>query len=162
VKAPDKFLVAILAGVVLLVGITFAAALLRPAPTYRSDETPEGVAHNYLLALEQEEFDRAYSYLSPTLEGYPDSADEFADDVRDYSWQFQSVALAVESTRVTGDEARVTVRETFSSDGGLFSGGNYSTTFDMRLQEENGEWKLIASDSYWLYCWTTDDADAGC
>ena len=35
----------------------------------------------------------------------------------------------------------------------------YSNTFEMRLQLENGAWKIIASDSYWVWCW---DDEEGC
>ncbi|HEX8684239.1 MAG TPA: hypothetical protein VF707_18090, partial [Ardenticatenaceae bacterium] len=139
--------------------------LLRPAPTYQGEETPEGVVHNYLLALEQEDYERAYSYLSPSLEGYPNSADEFTDEVMDNRWQFEldeTVSLAVESTRMIGEEARVTVRESTSYDGSLFGGTDYSTTFDMRLQEESGEWKITASESYWSRCWDMDTTGPGC
>jgi len=76
-KNTDKFLVGIVVGVVVLVATAFAVALLRPKPTYQLEDTPKGVAHNYLLALQQEDYKRAYGYLSPTIEGYPTSAEAF-------------------------------------------------------------------------------------
>jgi len=45
-KITDKFLIGSVAGVILLVSVAFAVAFLRPKPTYQSDDTPEGVAHN--------------------------------------------------------------------------------------------------------------------
>jgi len=50
-KSSDRFLIVIIIGIVLLAGGAFALTLTRPEPTYRSEDTPEGVATNYLLAL---------------------------------------------------------------------------------------------------------------
>jgi hypothetical protein len=167
-KNTDKFLIGIVAGVGLLVGVAFAVALLRPKPAYRPDDTPEGVAHNYLLALRQADYARAYGYLSPTLAGYPASADAFAGEVYKFDWNFRvgdsSVTLEVTSARVTGERAIVSVRERRFSEGGLFGSSESTDTFDMTLQRDaaglaRAAWKIVASDSYWAWCW---DDNAGC
>ena len=72
-KSTDKFLISIVIGIMLLVVVAFGIAFLRPEPTYQSEDTPEGVVHNYLMALQREEYYRAYSHLSPVIPGYPDS-----------------------------------------------------------------------------------------
>jgi len=149
-KTTDKFLIGIVAGVILLVGMAFAVAFLRPHWNYQPDDTPKGVAHNYLLALKQKDYARAYSYLSPTLAGYPDSAEEFAKRIDDYGSRRlsdNSTTLVVESTRASEDptdRAVVVVRETTFSD-------QSTHTFNMTLQRENGAWKIVASDAYWMY-----------
>ncbi|MEK7276455.1 MAG: hypothetical protein AAB427_03825 [Chloroflexota bacterium] len=162
-KNTDKFLTGIVIAVVLLVGAAFAVALLRPKPVYQSEDAPEGVAHNYLLALQQGDYERAYGYLAPTVEGYPPSAEAFAENVHDYEWMFRldeaSITLVVESARVTGDRATVTVRETRFSQGGLFESSQSSDTFEMRLGHDVSVWRIIGSDAYWAYCW--DDKE-GC
>ncbi|MFQ5854248.1 MAG: hypothetical protein ACE5LU_01190 [Anaerolineae bacterium] len=156
-KGTDRFLIGIVAGVVLLVGVAFAVAFLRPEPSYRPEDTPEGVAHNYLFALQQEDYARAYGYLSPTLKGYPASVEIFTEDIHDHRWSFRtdrdSVTLEVESARITGNRVLVSVRETRFYGRRLFDSSQYTNTFDMKLQRENGAWKIIASDSYWLECW---------
>ncbi len=163
-KGTDKFLIAIVAGVVILVGAVLAVALLRPnQPTYQPDDTPEGVAHNYLLALELEEYERAYGYLSPTLPGYPANAEKFVSNVEGERWSFgyydDDVSLAVDAVSVTGDRAKVVVRRTVFNRGGLFDSGQYSTTFDMTLRSEDGMWKIADSDRYWASCW---ESSKGC
>ena len=162
-KNTDKFLTGIVIAVVLLVGAAFAVALLRPKPVYRSEDAPEGVAHNYLLALQQRDYDRAYGYLSPTIDGYPASAQAFATDIQNNSWNFRlddtSTTLEVDSARITGDQATVTVRETRFNQGGLFESSQYTNTFEMRLRRGEGVWRITGSDAYWAYCW--DDKD-GC
>ena len=163
-KGTDKFLIGIVAGVVLLVVLAFVIAFLRPAPAYQSDTTPEGVAHNYLLALQQKDYARAYSYLSPTLIGYPATVEAFIRDVQNNDYAFRrydaSTTSAVESAQVTGDRAEVEVRETHFYNNGLFGSDEYTETFEMQLKRENGAWKITGYDRYWANCWT--DTTAGC
>jgi len=160
-KTTDKFLIGIVAGVILLVGVAFAVLFLRPKPTYQSDDTPEGVTHNYLLALKQKDLARAYGYLSPTLAGYPASPEAFTEDVenhRGYYWYFgpgdDSVTLEIESVRTIGDDrAVVSVRERHYYRSGLFGSNEYANTFDMTLRRWNDRWQIVASDLYWASCW---------
>ena len=163
-KGTDKFLIGIVSGVVLLVGVVLALTLLRPnQPSYQPDDTPEGVAHNYLLALQLEDYERSYGYLSPTLPAYPDDAEVFERNVQNSHWSFgyhdDDVSLAVESVNVSGDKAKIVVRKTEFYRGGLFDSGQYSTTFDMTLRREQGMWKIADSDRYWASCW---ESSKGC
>ena len=57
-KNTDKFLIGIVVSIILLVVIVFAVVLTRPEPAYQTDDTASGVAHNYLLAIQREEFER--------------------------------------------------------------------------------------------------------
>ena len=90
-KKTDKFLIGIVIGIVLLIAVAFAVALKKPDATYKAEDTPEGIAFNYLFALQQREYERAYGYLSPKIIGYPKNAEAFADDVREYSWNFRDL-----------------------------------------------------------------------
>ena len=157
-KGTDKFLVGIVAGIVLLVGAVLVVAFLRPnQPAYQPDDTPEGAAHNYLLALQLDEYERAYGYLLPTLPGHPDSLDAFERDIEDRRWNFgydgDDVSLAIESVDVSGYRAKIVVRRTQFSRGGLFDSGQSSYTFEMTLRREAGAWKVAESDRYWASCW---------
>jgi hypothetical protein len=129
-KSTDRFLIGIVVGIILLVVAAFVVTLTRPEPTYQAED----VAHNYLLALQEEDHQRAYGYLSPTLEGYPVSVERFAENVEDSRWRFRldaDTTLAVESVRVTGNRAVVDVRES----------------------RFHGEWKIVDSDYYFARCW---------
>jgi hypothetical protein len=154
----NKFLFGIVFGVVLLVIVAFSVVLLRPEPTYQDDSTPAGAAHNYLLALQQGEFDRAFAYL-PTAFKYPTDADDMANDAGQNGWLFETggdYALAVDSVKQTSeDTAVVTIRKTTFYNDGLMGSHEYSQTFTMRLLREGDEWKVSEAEMYWSNCWGT-------
>ena len=90
-KKTDKLLIGIVAGILLLVLVAFGVALTRPKPAYQAEDKPEGVAFNYLFALQQGDYERAYGYLSPTLKRYPQTVEKFRDQIHDYSWNFSGL-----------------------------------------------------------------------
>jgi len=158
-KKTDKILIGIVAGIVLLVVVAFVVALSNPKPAYQAEDTPEGVAFNYLFALQQKDYERAYGYLSRSIAGYPRDADAFTDDIRRYSWTFSrledsSITLEVESSVITGKRADVKIRETRFYGGELFNNGQSTSIFSMTLRQDgNRQWKIEDSDRYWVNCW---------
>ena len=158
-KKTDKILLGIVIGIVLLVVFSFVLALNKPQPSYMPDDSPEGAAFNYLFAMQQKNYERAYGYLSPSIKGYPRTVDVFVDDVDTFSYTFRrlydtSTTLNVESTTITGETAHVGIQETRFYEGDLFSSGQYSYFFNMTLHmDTNGQWKIVDSDRYWLNCW---------
>jgi hypothetical protein len=157
-KQTDRFLIAIIAGVITLVIVALALALTRAPQGYLPDTTPGGVAHNYVLAMKQRDDERAYGYLSPELMGYPATLDAFAAETERYSWEFNrdSATLAVSDERVTGERAVVTMNETRFSENGLFGSNQYTTSFNVTLRRQGEAWKIVSADSYWSACWTSD------
>lgn len=160
-KSSDKFLIAIVAGIILLVVVAFILTLNREEPTYQAEDTPEGIAFNYLLAIQKEEYARAYGYLSPSLRNYPATLQAFEDDIGDNPWDFhnrQENLLAIRETDINGDHATVKVYETTYYGGGdLFNSGQYTYAFDMKLELEDGVWKIVDSPYYFAWCWTHGD-----
>lgn len=155
-KSTDKFLIGIVGGIVLIVVAAIAVVLLRPKPEYRPENTPEDIVHNYLLALKKGDYERAYNYLSPKLKDYPEDTEAFTDDIDDHSGAFsldENTSLNVQSSRITGERSTVKVLETAFYGGGLFDSGQHDYTFDMKLRLEDGIWKLVDGDSYWVDCW---------
>jgi hypothetical protein len=159
-KGSDKFLLLLLAAIALIVIAALVAVLRAPAPTYQPEETPQGVAHNYLLALRQGDYERAYRYLSPDLPGLPSVAG-FADDVARNPWQFErgdNTAVTVEDAHIFGDgTARVSVMLT-TFNNGLFS-SSYARPFGLTLEPDGDTWRLIDGEDYWDYCWTSNDCE---
>jgi hypothetical protein len=158
-KNTDRFLIGIVVGIVVLVIVAFVVTLMRSEPAYQPEDTPKGVAHNYLLALQKEEYERAYGYLSPTLDGYPTSVDKFTDAVARYSWKFRfdaDTTLAVESSREVGSQTVVRVRESRFEGGNLIGNNQSITMFDVKLKFEQGAWKIVDADYYFARCWKSD------
>jgi hypothetical protein len=119
--------------------------------------------HNYLLAVQLEDYERAQGYLSRTLPGRPANAEAFERHVQDNPWSFgardDDVSLAIEAVDVVGNRGKIVVRRTVFYRGGLFDSGQSSSTFDMTLRREGGVWKVADSDRYWAACW---EASEGC
>ncbi|KAA3665481.1 MAG: hypothetical protein DWQ04_00420 [Chloroflexi bacterium] len=155
-KSTNKILIGIVAGVVLLVIAAFVVTLNKPPISYQDESTPDGVVHNYLLALQKEEYERAYRYLSPTLPGYPSDLEEFSADIKQYSWRFRfqrDTSLSITATNVGVQGATVTVRETEYRNPDLFGGGTSVKTFEMTLLPSNKSWQIVNSEAYWRPCW---------
>ena len=161
-KSTDKFLIGIVAAIILIIIAALVITLAQPEPTYLAEDSPEGVAHNYLVALNKEEYGRAYGYLSPVLAGYPASAGKFAEHVQDYSWNFRlnvDTTLSVESAKIIGSKGIVRVRESSFRGGELFDSGQSTRVFEMELEFADNEWKIVDADSYFTWCWKQE---AGC
>ncbi len=155
-KSTDRFLVGIVIGILVLVIAAFAITLFRPDTIYKTDDTPENVSHNYLLAFEKGDYERAYSYLSPELEGYPQDLDAFMHDVQANRWEFgfdRNHTLSIENGRSLGEFYLVTVRETNFYNSGPFQSQPDVSTFTLRLKQINGEWKLVDGQIYFWNCW---------
>ncbi|MCP4427065.1 MAG: hypothetical protein GY803_21455 [Chloroflexi bacterium] len=164
-KGTNKILIGIVAGVVLLVVVAFVVTLRQPPPSYQDEATPDGIAHNYLLALRQSDYERAYGYLSPTLPGYPRDLDQFILDIEKRRWRFrqdEDVSLAIISTSVNDQTATVKVQETWHYDynllEGLFGGNQSVRNFNVTLRHSDGAWRIInAGYYYWDSCWERED-----
>jgi len=161
-KSSNRLLMAIVIGAVVLVGIAIGVTLLQPEPDYLSEDTPEGIAHNYLFALEKGEYQRAYSYLSPNLPGYPITLEIFIESIEDSSYQFRmdrDTTLRVDSVKSNGETAAATINENIFYSGDIFGSNEYTNQFKMDLRLEDGEWKIIDSERYFAWCW---DREEGC
>ena len=159
-RSADKVLIGIVIGIVVLVLVVFAVTLLRPEAEYRSDDDPAGVVHNYLLALQNEDFDRAYQYLWMGLTGFPANAQRFEDNVEDHRWSFHANTnntLSVGEAEISGDTATVSVRETRFYENGLFDSDQRVGEFDMELRKEGGGWRIYDGDAYFVRCWAYED-----
>jgi hypothetical protein len=161
-KRTDKFFIGIVVGVILLVVVVFVYVLSPSGGTYMPDDSPEGVMHNYMLALQKKDYERAYSYLSPKLSGYPKDVNAFIGDVRKHSPYFwmDSVTISVDRGEIIGGTwAAVEVRESSFDERNIFDIGSRIRTYEFRLQLEEGSWRIYDMEEvsnwskYFLWCW---------
>lgn len=143
--APDRSLLAIGLGIAVLVGVAVIAVVVlgsRDATSFPAD-TPEGIVQRHLAAVEDEDYETAWSYLSADVQSDL-SLDEYRRAARDYGyWGTGSRRVLFDRSEVDGDRARVwlTVEEYY--DGGPFGGGDtYRSTREIALVREGGEWRI--------------------
>lgn len=143
--APDRSLLAIGGGIAVLVVVAVIAVVVlgsRDAPAFSAD-TPEGVVQRHLAAVEGEDYETAWGYLSEAVRSDV-SVEEYRRAARDYGyWGIGSRRVLFDRSEVDGDRARVwlTVEEYY--DGGPFGGGDtYRSTREIALVREDGEWRI--------------------
>lgn len=152
----DRFLIAIVAGTGILLVAAFLFALQRPDPGYRLDDSPENIVHNYLLAIENRDYARAYTYLSPDLGGYPPDLETFIQDTERNSWNFRrdvDHSLSIQSSRVVGAETIVSVRLIEYYNNFPFGSQSNTNTFAMRLKPGGAGWVIVSGEQFFWECW---------
>ena len=159
-RGTDKFLIGIAIGALLLVVVTFVVVLLQPEPEFHPEATAEDVVHNYLLALQKGEYERALSYINPKY--CPEDVEEFVEDINvicrwDFSLLDRATSQIVEPAQVIGKRATVKVQQSVFYSGDLFDSGQQRYDFKMSLVIDDGEWKIVDGEDNWCYCWDEDD-----
>ena len=78
----DRFLTGILIGIGVLIIAALAVFFVRKdSQTYVPDDVPEGVVHNYVVAVLNKDYEKAYGYLAD-LDNKP-TYEEFRESFRD-------------------------------------------------------------------------------
>lgn len=154
----DRFLLGIVGGVVVLIVVALVLVWQTPAALdYQAEDMPEGVAMNYLLALQREEYERAYNYLAPDLPHYPADAGKFFVDVQPscFNNRERSEDLAIEDVNIVGQQAIVTMVETvYYGEPNLFSSNSYKREVAVTLKQIDGRWYVSKSERCWFADWT--------
>ncbi len=150
---PDRFLLGIVIGslalVVLAIGVALSARL---QPQQIPDDTPDGVAYNYFLALQRGEQRQAYQYLSRRVQSRIADPDLLFGTRPDMAPD--GSRLRVDKVTLTGDSALLQVTRLYSSSGGLFGRTEYSYPDTVKLVREDGAWKVDRFFyPYWNPAW---------
>ncbi len=144
----DRFLTVILVVIALLVVASLAVFFLRQDnAVYLSEDAPAHIVHNYILAIEKNEYVRAYGYLAKK-ENKPDY-DDFETFFLFYD---REASYKIGKSVISADSAYVEMTIMENSGGFFFARYDYSET--ARLLKQDGEWKLIQMPyAYWDWAW---------
>jgi len=148
----DRFLTGILIGIGVLVVIALAVFFTRKdTQTYIAEDAPEGVVHNYVLAVLNRDYEKAYGYLAD-LE-YKPTYEEFRRPFLNGYVNPDNTAVDVGESEIDGDEASVEVSQIYNQSDPFSSG--YRDTQRAILVKQNGAWKLSSMPAYnfWDYSW---------
>ena len=150
----DRFLTGILAGIVVLVVIALAAFFLRQgSQSYISEDVPEGVVHNYVLAVLSDDYEKAYKYLAD-LDNKP-TYEQFRDAFLTGVVNPNNSAVDIGASEVTDETASVEVALIYNPSDPFSTG--YRDVQRAVLVKQNGAWKLSSMPGYyfWDYNWYT-------
>jgi hypothetical protein len=149
----DRFLVGILIGIAILIVVALAIFFIRrDQATYISEATPDGVVHNYVLAILNRDYQKAYSYLAD-LDHKPDIA-EFKQAFTTGRLSPSTDGIKVGQVVVTGDTATVQISIVYTP-GDPFGSDGSNNVGSAQLVQQNGAWKISAMPTYnlWDFIW---------
>jgi hypothetical protein len=154
----DRFLLGILIGIGVVIIAALALFFLRRSePVYGPENTPEGVVHNYVVALQKGDYNRALSYLA-SAQNKPDII-RFRQDLLNQNLNQSGYSLQIGDTQINGDSAIVAVN-LIQAGGGIF-GGSSTQSQNATLVKEANVWKISAMPyPYWSYDWYQPTAPA--
>lgn len=147
----DRFLT----GILIAIGVLVIAALAlffarRGQQSYREANSPDAVVFNYVLAVTNKDYQKAYGYLAD-LEDKP-TYEQFRRSFLTGSVSPENVGVDVGPAEVDGDEAAVNVNLVYSPSDPLSS--EYRNVQQALLVRQNGEWKISSMPyNFWDYSW---------
>ena len=148
----DRFLQGILIFIILLVVIALGIFILRGNDqSYGTDDSPEGIVRNYTLAIQNMDFERAYSYLAdnPNKPDFESFRFSFLSQRMDTT----NTSIQIGATRTTGtNEAFVDVAVIYSPSS--FFSSPYSNGEIASLTKQSQSWKIESMPyPYWAWEW---------
>ena len=148
----DRFLTGILIGIGVLVVAALAVFFTRnDTQTYISEDTPEGVTHNYVVAILNKDYEKAYTYLAE-LDNKP-TYEQFRDAFIKGMVNPDSAAVDIGGSEITGDTASVEVALVYNPSDPFSTG--YRDVQHALLVKQGSAWKLSSMPTYyfWDYSW---------
>jgi hypothetical protein len=150
----DRFLTGILVGIAVLVVIALVVFFLRQnSQSYISEESPEGVVHNYVLAVLNDDYEKAYGYLAELA--HKPTYEQFRDAFLTGVVNPDNSAVDIGSSETTEETASVEIALIYNPSDPFSTG--YRDVQRALLVNQNGAWKLSSMPGYylWDYNWYT-------
>ncbi len=151
----DRFLTGILVGIAVLVVVALAVFFIRmDTQSYVSEDMPEGVVHNYVLAVLNDDYEKAYGYLADLdhKPAYEDFRDAFLTGIVNPD----NSAVDIGQSEISSETASVEVALIYNPSDPFSTG--YRDVQRALLVKQGGAWKLSSMPTYyfWDYNWYQD------
>lgn len=150
----DRFLIGILAAIGVLVIASVVVFLVRGNDqAYLPEDTPEGVVHNFVLAIQQRDVERVYSYLAD--KDYKPTYEDVRQALRIERIGDANNGVQIVGSEISGDKAVVEINIIFAG-GGPFQ-ETYSNSGTALLVKQEGAWKIESmSYPFWSWNWYSE------
>ena len=147
----DRFLIGILAGIGALIVIALVLFFARQdTKEYKTDGSPSSVVFNYVLAVTNRDYEKAYTYLAD-LANKP-TYEEFRQSFLNGMVNADNVAVDVGEEQIDGDVASVEVNLIYGSSDPFSS--SYRNLDHAALVQEDGDWRITSMPyNFWDYNW---------
>ncbi len=147
----DRFLTGILIGIGVLILLALILFFTRQDKRdYVADASPEGVVHNYVLAVLNKDYQKGYGYLAD-LKHKP-TYEEFRQSFFNGMVNPSDAGVDIGSVEINGNEAGVTLAIYYSSTDPFSS--RYASEDRALLVKQNDEWKLSSMPyNFWDFNW---------
>lgn len=151
----DRFLNGLLAGIGVLIIVALVLFFVRQQKAeYRPDDSPNNVVHNYILAVLERDYERAYTYL-PNGPEKP-SLFLFQQELSRTSNETNQMSATIGEIFMDGEIATVQLSMRQSFEGPFNNVGRY--TESAQLKKENGNWKIVSMPyPFWSWNWFTEE-----
>jgi len=148
----DRFLTGIVIGIAVLIIAAVAVFLTRDnKQTYGAENTPDGVVHNYVLAVLKRDYTKAYGYLAdlPNKPSYDTFQRSFSTSIANPS----NTGIKIGTADVTGEYATVNISTVNAPSDPLSS--EFTNNSSAQLVMQNGSWRISSMQAYnlWDYNW---------
>lgn len=150
----DRFLTGIIIGIAVLVVLALAVFFTRSdTQTYVSEDAPEGVVHNYVVAVLNKDYEKAYGYLAD-LEHKP-TYEQFRDAFLKGIVNPDNAAVDIGTSEINSNTATVEVVLVYNPSDPFSTG--YRDVQRAILVKQGGTWKLSSMPGYyfWEFGWYT-------
>jgi hypothetical protein len=134
----DAFTLWVGVAAALMIPLVLVLVLAQPRPAPLSEAGPAGVAHNFYLAVMQDDLGKAYGYLSSETRGWL-TYEQFTAQV---SARPETRSARIYDERIEDGTARVMVNITLYMPTGPFSSGEITSQRMLVLKREGEVWRI--------------------
>ena len=153
----DRFLIGILVGIGVLITAALVVFFIRQGDgqTYMQENTPDSVVHNYVLALQHGDFQKAYGYLADE-EGKPGFSSFRSYFKTKYNGP-EDTGIQITGWDEGGDNTAWVDVTTVQVYPGPFSGVYRNNSVAYLVKNEKGDWKIESMPyPFWGWEWYND------